>query len=281
MDLRPTREWREAAGRGRVEVGELARIMDHTILKAQATPADIEVLCDEAVRYGFGAVCVNSAHVPQAAARVREAVSSRARTAADRLEAGVRVCAVVGFPLGAMATEAKAFEAAWAVEHGADEIDMVIPIGHLKAAAAVEDDIRAVVTAARRSGQKQGGGERGRGGQGDGERGGSRPLVKVIIETCYLTDEEKVEACRRAAAAGADFVKTSTGFGTAGAAAADVALMRRTVGEELGVKASGGIRDLETALAMIAAGADRLGLSAGVAVVEEARARQVGEGGTG
>ncbi len=276
---RPTAAWREAAGRGEVAAEELARVMDHTLLKAQATPADIEALCDEAVRYGFGAVCVNSVHVPMAAARLGRGAAPPG-DAGDTLpgDAGgappgplrasgppaVRVCAVVGFPLGAMATEAKAFEAGWAVERGADEIDMVVPVGYLKAGdgAFVEADIRAVVIAARRAGERRG--------------MTHPPLVKVIVETCYLTDDEKVEACRRAAAAGADFVKTSTGFGPGGATPSDVALLRRTVGEGLGVKASGGIRDLAAALAMIAAGADRLGLSAGVGVIEAARARRDG-----
>lgn len=260
---RPTAAWREAAGRGEVAAEELARVMDHTLLKAQATPADIEALCDEAVRYGFGAVCVNSVHVPMAAARLGRGAAPPGPARASGPPA-VRVCAVVGFPLGAMATEAKAFEAGWAVERGADEIDMVVPVGYLKAGdgAFVEADIRAVVIAARRAGERRG--------------MTHPPLVKVIVETCYLTDDEKVEACRRAAAAGADFVKTSTGFGPGGATPSDVALLRRTVGEGLGVKASGGIRDLAAALAMIAAGADRLGLSAGVGVIEAARARRDG-----
>jgi len=215
---------------------EFARIIDHTLLKAQATPADVLLLCEEAVRYGFGAVCLNSAFVPLAAERL-------AKT-------GVAVCTVVGFPLGATGGPAKAHEAGWAVHSGATEIDMVIPVGLLKAGRddLVEDDIRAVVAAARGS------------------------LVKVIIEACYLTDTEKVRACELAEKAGAHFVKTSTGFGPGGATAADVALMRRTVGERLGVKAAGGIRDLASARAMVAAGADRLGMSAGVAVIEELRA---------
>jgi len=215
---------------------ELARIIDHTLLKAQASPADILSLCEEAVRYGFGSVCVNSAFVPLAAERLGGT--------------GVEVCSVVGFPLGAMSGRAKAHEAGWAVRSGATEIDMVIPVGLLRAGRddLVEDDIRGVVTAA---------------------AGG---LVKVIIEACYLTDAEKVRACELAEKAGAHFVKTSTGFGPGGATTADVSLMRRTVGERLGVKAAGGIRDLVSARAMIAAGADRLGMSAGVSVMEELRA---------
>ncbi len=236
-EARPTAEWRARAARGEVTEGDFARLIDHTILKAEATPAAVERLCDEAVRYGFGAVCVNSAYVPLAAARLRGT--------------GIKVCSVVGFPLGAMAPEVKAFEARWAVEHGAAEVDMVLAVGRLKAGddAVVAADIRGVVAAA------------------------AGAAIKVIIEACYLTDEEKERACRLAAEAGADFVKTSTGFGPSGATAADVALMRRTVGEKLGVKAAGGIRDLATALAMLAAGADRLGMSAGVAVIEELRAR--------
>jgi len=235
---RPPREWRVRAGRGEITPGELAWVLDHTLLKADGTPADIRRLCDEARRCRFGAVCVNSIHVPLAA---RELEGS-----------GVDVCSVVGFPLGAAASGAKAAEAAWSVEHGAREIDMVLTIGHLKAGDTdtVEADIRAVVEAARRAAS------------------GWRPVVKVIIETCFLTDGEKVTACRLAARAGADYVKTS-----GGATVEDVTLMRETVGESLGVKASGGVRDLDTALAMIGAGADRIGLSAGVAVIDEAQRR--------
>ena len=254
---RPTRDWRALAGRGEAPAAELARLVDHTILKAQATPADVVKLCEEAAAYGFGAVCVNSVQAPVAAATL------------ERLGQGgqVEVCAVVGFPLGAMITEAKAFEAEWVVRHGATEVDMVISVGHLKAGDErfVEADIRAVVLAAKRAAGSQA-------PAGRGTAPAKNVSVKVIIEACYLTDDEKVRACELAVAAGADFVKTSTGFGSSGATVADVALMRRTVGEDLGVKAAGGIRDLETALAMVAAGADRLGLSAGVTVIEEARA---------
>ena len=254
---RPTRDWRALAGRGEAPAAELARLVDHTILKAQATPADVVKLCEEAAAYGFGAVCVNSVQAPVAAATL------------ERLgQAGqVEVCAVVGFPLGAMITEAKAFEAEWVVRHGATEVDMVISVGHLKAGDErfVEADIRAVVLAAKRAAGSQA-------PAGRGTAPAKNVSVKVIIEACYLTDDEKVRACELAVAAGADFVKTSTGFGSSGATVADVALMRRTVGEDLGVKAAGGIRDLETALAMVAAGADRLGLSAGVTVIEAARA---------
>lgn len=242
---RPTPEWRRRAGSGEIAPDELAGIIDHTVLKAEATPADVERLCDEAVKYRFGAVCINSIHVPLAAARLAGS--------------GVVVCAVVGFPLGATASEITAAEAAWCVRQGAREIDMVISVGHLKAGDVrfVEDDIAAVVRAVRSAGAGV----------------AAIPLVKVIIEACYLTEGEKVTACRLAAAAGAHFVKTSTGFGPGGATPEDVTLMRRTIGEDLGVKAAGGIRDYETALAMVAAGADRLGMSAGVAVIEVARQR--------
>ncbi len=248
---RPTAAWRRAAGGGDFKVPELTRLIDHTILKAQATPAEVVKLCEEAVRYGFGAVCVNSAYVPVAAKKLNGS--------------GVEVCAVVGFPLGAMSTEAKAFEAGWVVRNGGTEVDMVIAVGHLKGGddRYVEEDIRAVVKAAKAASPAAPG----------SPFGGHPPVVKVILECCYLSDEEKVRACRLAAAAGADYVKTSTGFGTSGATAADVSLMRDVVGEALGVKAAGGIRDLKSVLAMIGAGADRLGMSAGVAVVEEAKTR--------
>lgn len=245
---RPTPEWRLRAGEGRATPEELARLIDHTVLKAQATPADVERLCAEALKYRFGAVCINSVHVPLAAGRLAGS--------------DVAVCAVVGFPLGATAPEMTAAEAAWCVNHGAREIDMVISVGHLKAGEVrtVEDGIAAVVSAVRRAGTAM-------------PAVAAAPLVKVIIEACYLTEGEKVTACRLAASAGAHYVKTSTGFGPSGATPEDVTLMRRTVGEELGVKAAGGIRDYQTALAMIAAGADRLGMSAGVPVIEEARQR--------
>jgi len=276
---RPSAAWRAAAARGQVHPRELARVFDHTLLKAQATPSEVLELCAEAVRYGFGAVCVNSAHVPAVVRRLRElGTGARAGAAADAgtgAQTGgcpgvgpeVAVAAVVGFPLGAAATEVKACEAAWAIRQGAVELDMVLSVGHLKAGQDdyVEEDIRAVVEAA---------------GKAARERGlAARPLVKVILETCYLSDDEKVRACLLAARAGADFVKTSTGFGSGGATAADVELMRATVGEELGVKASGGIRDLSAARAMLAAGADRLGLSAGVAVITQALAEWESGGG--
>lgn len=211
--------------------GEIAPFIDHTLLRPDATPAAVETLCAEARAHGFATVCVNGSHVALAA----------------RLLAGSAVLpiAVVGFPLGAMTTEAKAFEAADAVRNGAREIDMVLAIGALQAGddAAVQRDIAAVVAA-------------------------SRPWpVKVILETALLDDEQKVRACRLARAAGAAFVKTSTGFGGGGATEADVALMRRTVGDALSVKASGGIRTAEDAMRMLRAGADRIGASASVTIV--------------
>lgn len=214
----------------------LAGMIDHTLLKADATRAQVERLCDEAVEHGFASVCVNTCWVPLCAGRLAQS--------------DVRVCCVVGFPLGAMAPESKANEAARAVADGADEVDMVINVGWLKDGEldAVREDIAGVVAAA------------------DGR------CVKVIIETCLLTDEEKVRACELAVEAGAAFVKTSTGFSTGGATVADVALMRRTVGDRCKVKASGGIHTAEEARAMVEAGADRLGCSAGVAIVAGERA---------
>lgn len=211
---------------------EINRYIDHTLLAADATKDRIIKLCNEAKEYKFASVCVNSCWV---------------RLCADLLKgSGVEVCTVVGFPLGAMVTKAKAYEAECAVYDGADEVDMVINIGDLKDGdyKAVEDDIRAVKAAC-----------------GD-------KLLKVIIECCLLSDEEKVKACELSEAAGADYVKTSTGFSKGGATAEDVALMRRTVGDRLGVKAAGGIRDRATAEKMIEAGASRLGCSAGIAIVK-------------
>lgn len=214
---------------------ELARLIDHTLLKPEAVPQDIVKLCAEARQHGFAAVCVNPCYVETAATEL--------------LGSGVSVCAVVGFPLGANDSVVKAAEAAAAVRSGASEIDMVVNVGFLKGRRLMEvrRDLDGVVRAARRE----------------------RPdtVVKVILETCLLTGREKVEACRLAVEAGADFVKTSTGFGRGGATVEDVALMRRTVGPKMGVKASGGIRDLATALSMVEAGATRLGTSSGVAIV--------------
>lgn len=214
------------------EAGRLAAYIDHTLLKADATPGAIVRLCDEARRHRFYSVCVGSGWVPLC---VRALAGS-----------GVRVSAVVGFPLGANLSEAKAFEAAKAAENGAGDIDMVIAVGALLAGdeAFVREDIRAVVEAVR-----------------------GKAIVKVILETGYLNEEQKRTACRLAEEAGAVFVKTSTGFGPGGATTEDVRLMRAAVSPAVRVKASGGIRDRATALAMIEAGADRLGTSSGVAIV--------------
>lgn len=223
--------------------GALAAVIDHTLLKPDAGPEAVTALCAEAERAGFASVCVNGAFVEIARRTIDlYAVPDHRRP--------VKVCAVVGFPLGAMGTAAKAFETAECVRAGADEIDMVLPVGLLKARLykLVAADIAAVVQAA------------------------GRTPVKVILETALLTDDEKVRACMLAERAGAAFVKTSTGFAAGGAAAADVALMRRTVGDRLGVKASGGVRDRAGALAMIAAGANRLGCSSSLAIVAPAAA---------
>ena len=213
----------------------LAKYIDHTLLKPDATGAQIERLCAEAREYGFASVCVNSCYA--------------ARAAKLLAESDVAVCCVIGFPLGAATTAAKAFEAADAVQNGATEIDMVINVGAAKEGRwdEVEADIAGVVAAIK-----------------------GKALLKVIIETCLLTDGEKIRACRAAVRAGADFVKTSTGFSKAGATAADVALMRETVGPEIGVKAAGGIRTYQDAIAMIEAGASRIGASAGIAILAEA-----------
>lgn len=218
----------------------LAKYIDHTILKADATSDQVKVICDEAREYGFMSVCVNSVHTAFVSKQLEGS--------------GVKTCTVVGFPLGAMMTKAKAFEAKIAVEAGADEIDMVMNIGAIKDGNfdLVEADIRAVVEA---SGQA---------------------IVKVILETCLLTDQEKVKACELAVAAGANFVKTSTGFSSGGATIEDVALMRKTVGDKAQVKASGGVRDYEGAMAVINAGADRIGASAGLAIVNHKEAEGSG-----
>ena len=212
----------------------IAAMIDHTLLKPEATPAQIEKLCAEAAEYHFASVCVNPVYIPLAARLLKGT--------------GVKVCCVVGFPLGAIAPEQKVAEAASCAAMGAEELDMVIHVGAAKAGdwALVQRDIEGVVKAA------------------------AGHTVKVIIETCLLTDEEKVKACEAAKAAGAHFVKTSTGFSTGGDTTHDIALMRKTVGPEMGVKASGGIRDYETAMAMIEAGANRIGASAGIAIVAAA-----------
>lgn len=213
----------------------LATYMDHTLLKPEATAADIDRVVAEARQYGTASVCVNPHWV--------------ARVAAGLAGSGVKTCTVIGFPLGATSTASKVAETRDATAHGAQEIDMVINIGELKAGNddAVRSDISSVASAAHEAGA----------------------LLKVIIETCLLSDEEKRRACELSVAGGADFVKTSTGFSTGGATTADITLMRETVGPELGVKASGGIRTLEAAEAMIEAGATRLGVSAAVSILEE------------
>lgn len=213
---------------------ELAGYIDHTALKPDAKEGDIIKLCREALEHKFASVCVNPCYVKLA----------------DSFLHGteVKVCTVAGFPLGATTKEVKAFEAAQAIENGADEIDMVINIGALKSGKPeiVEEDIKAVADVCR-----------------------GKALLKVIIEACLLTDDEKVTACELSKKSGADFVKTSTGFSASGAAVEDVVLMRRTIGPNMGVKAAGGIRNLESALQMIEAGATRIGASASVSIINE------------
>lgn len=220
---------------------DLAKLIDHTALKAETTEKDILTLISEAKEYGFFSVCINPVWVPLAADKLKDSQ--------------VKVCTVIGFPLGANAAETKAFETAQAIANGADEVDMVINIGALKGAQyeAVLNDIQGVVAAAE-----------------------GKALVKVIIETALLTDEEKVKACELAVEAGADFVKTSTGFSTGGATAADVKLMKETVGNQAQVKASGGIHSKEDVEEMVAAGASRIGASAGVAIVSGEKTRGSG-----
>ena len=215
---------------------DIAKYIDHTILKPEATVEDVKKLCREAKEYNFASVCVNGCYT--------KLVST------ELLGSDVKTCVVVGFPLGAMTKEAKAFETTQAIENGANEIDMVINIGALKAKnyALLKEDIEAVVNSAK-----------------------GKALVKVIIEACLLTDEEKVKACEISKEAGADFVKTSTGFSTGGATKEDIALMRKTVGESLGVKASGGVRDFKAAMDMINAGASRIGASASISIVKESK----------
>lgn len=216
---------------------EIAKMIDHTVLKAVATQQDIITLCQEAKEYGFASVCINPTFVSLAAEQLKGS--------------GVMVCTVVGFPLGCSTTEIKAYETRDAVKNGAQEVDMVINIGALKEGneAKVLQDIAAVVKAAQETNPEA--------------------AVKVIIETCYLNQEEKIAACKLAKAAGAHFVKTSTGFGTGGATVEDIALMRQVVGSEMGVKASGGIKNSEDVLKMIKAGANRIGASAGVNIIKE------------
>ena len=212
---------------------KINKFIDHTVLSQDADEKKIDKLIAEAKEHDFASVCVNSCWTKKCAEALKDS--------------DVNVCVVVGFPLGAMDTKSKAFETKTAIENGADEIDMVINVGWLKSGrySDVENDIREVKKAC---GDKH---------------------LKVIIECCLLTDEEKVMACKLREKAGADFVKTSTGFSKSGATVEDVALMRKTVGDRLGVKAAGGIRDGKTAVAMIKAGASRLGCSAGIKIIEE------------
>jgi len=210
----------------------IAKYIDHTLLKADAKEEQIERLCLEAKEYGFASVCVNPTWVRYASAILEET--------------DVKVCTVIGFPLGATTSETKAFETKNAIENGATEVDMVINIGALKSGDPdlVESDIRAV------------------------EAAKGKALTKVIIETSLLTEEEKMTACELSVKAGADFVKTSTGFSTGGATVEDIRLMRKVVGPEIGVKASGGVRNAEDAKSMIDAGATRIGASSGIAIVQ-------------
>ena len=215
---------------------KIASLIDHTLLKPEATTGQIHNLCKEARQFKFASVCVNPWYVPLAAKLMRGS--------------GIKICTVAGFPLGATSTPSKVFEAKQGIRDGAREIDMVMNVGALKSGddRAVKADIRAVADACHRA----------------------KSICKVILENVLLTDEEKVRACKLAQKAGADYVKTSTGFGAGGATAADVALMRATVGPKLGVKASGGIRSYEDLMKMVAAGATRIGTSSGVNIFEEA-----------
>jgi deoxyribose-phosphate aldolase len=244
IDAGATRLGLHAAGGTGAHV---ASMIDHTLLKPDASRADIEALCREAAEFTFASVCVNPTWVAECARRLAGTP--------------VKVCSVVGFPLGATTPDTKQYETRRAIFDGAREIDMVINVGALKSGdlRLVERDIEAVAAPCREAGA----------------------LSKVIIEAALLSDDEKVTACTLAKAAGADYVKTSTGFGPGGATAADVALMRRVVGAEMGVKAAGGVRDLEGLKAMVAAGATRIGASAGVRIVQESRGQQTAAPGKG
>lgn len=215
----------------------IASLIDHTILKPETSVGQVRQLCDEALRYNFASACVNPAFVPLVAEILRGS--------------SVKVCSVAGFPLGATTADAKVFETQEAIQHGAQEIDMVMNVGALKSGdeSTVAEDIRRVADACHRG----------------------NAICKVILENCLLSHEEKVRACTIAVDAGADYVKTSTGFASAGATVEDVALMRGLVGPKIGVKASGGIRTLEDVKKMVAAGATRIGTSSGVTIMEEAR----------
>lgn len=221
----------------RISAKELAAMIDHTLLKPEATPSEVEQICKEAIEFEFASVCINPGFVAVAKQKLQGS--------------NVKVCSVVGFPLGATTTKSKVYEAQEAIENGAQEVDMVINVGRLKSRdhEYVENDIRAVVAVAHSNGA----------------------IVKVIIETCLLTDEEKEKACLLAKNASADFVKTSTGFNKGGATMADVALMRKTVGDKMGVKASGGVRSYGDAIRMVESGATRIGTSSGVKIILECR----------
>jgi len=242
LDAGATRIGLHASG---AAAGPVAGMIDHTLLKPDARQSDVEKLCREAAEFHFATVCVNPTWVAYAATRLRGS--------------GVGVCSVVGFPLGATTADVKHYETRRAIFDGASEIDMVINIGALKSGdlEVVERDIRAVTMPCREA----------------------NVLSKVIIEAALLTDEEKVSACTLSKAAGADFVKTSTGFASGGATAADVALMRRVVGADMGVKAAGGVRDYEGLQAMVAAGATRIGASAGVRIVQESQGKRPNDSG--
>jgi len=229
------------------EAGGVAAMIDHTLLKPDATRAEVEALCREAAEYRFASVCVNPTWVASCARLLQGSPA--------------KVCSVVGFPLGATTPDVKHYETRRALFDGAREIDMVINVGALKSGdlRVVERDIEAVTGPCRESGA----------------------VSKVIIEAALLTDEEKVTACTLAKAAAADYVKTSTGFGPGGATAADVALMRRVVGDEMGVKAAGGVKDLDALKAMVAAGATRIGASAGVRIVKESKGGAQGPAASG
>jgi deoxyribose-phosphate aldolase len=215
---------------------QISKYIDHTLLKQEASVQQITKLCEEAAKYKFASVCVNATNVALCAKLLKGS--------------GVKVCSVAGFPLGATLSSVKAFEAEQVIADGASEIDMVLNVGAMKSGnfALVKDDVAAVVKASH----------------------AKKAIVKVIIETCLLTDEEKVKACQLCKEAGADFVKTSTGFNTGGATLEDVALMRKTVGPDMGVKAAGGVRSFDDVVAMIKAGATRIGTSGGVKIIEGA-----------
>ena len=217
-----------------VENVNLASLVDHTLLKQDATEEQIRKVCLEAIEYKFASVCVNPYYVPLVVEQLKGS--------------GVKTCCVIGFPLGATTTKTKVFETKEAIENGAQEVDMVINVGAAKTGDwdYVRNDIESVVNAA-----------------------GKKAIVKVIFETCLLSDDEKIRLCTISKLAGADFVKTSTGFSTGGATVEDIMLMRRTVGQDMGVKASGGIKDFDIALAMVKAGATRLGTSSGVAIAKK------------